>query len=57
MSDDKKKDDKDDAEDARLEFLLNYLTKSYKMKQEKWNKMMGTDEYRVSDFLLRIALI
>lgn len=53
MSDEKKKDDKDDSEDARLEFLLNYLTKSYKMKQEKWNKMMGTDEYRVSDFCLK----
>ncbi|XP_066262344.1 dynein beta chain, ciliary-like [Euwallacea similis] len=47
MTDDKKKDDKqDDAEDVRLEFLLSYLTKSYKMKQDKWNKMIGTDEYR-----------
>lgn len=45
MSDDKKKED--DAEDERLEFLLNYLTKSYKLKQEKWNKMIGVDENRV----------
>ncbi|CAH1960837.1 unnamed protein product [Acanthoscelides obtectus] len=44
---DKKKDvAEDDAEDDRLEFLLTYLTKSYRMKQEKWNKMIGVDEYR-----------
>ncbi|XP_076257481.1 dynein beta chain, ciliary-like [Rhynchophorus ferrugineus] len=43
MGDDKKKSDPD-ADDSRLEFLLNYLTKSYRLKQEKWNKMMALDE-------------
>ncbi|CAH1116455.1 unnamed protein product [Phaedon cochleariae] len=38
--DDKKKDDEDD----RLEFLLTYLTKSYRLKQEKWNKMLALEE-------------
>lgn len=46
---DKKKTEGDDDE-ARLEFLLNYLTKSMRMKQEKWNKMIQIDENRVSTF-------
>lgn len=37
-----------DDEDPRLEFFLNYLVKSIKLKQDKWNKMMATDEYRVN---------
>ncbi|XP_050294546.1 dynein beta chain, ciliary-like [Anthonomus grandis grandis] len=45
MSDEKRKEG-DEAEDERLEFLLNYLTKSYKLKQEKWNKMIGAEENR-----------
>ncbi|CAH1128373.1 unnamed protein product [Ceutorhynchus assimilis] len=48
MGDDKKKgqDVGEEAEDERLEFLLNYLTKSYKLKQERWNKMIAIDENR-----------
>lgn len=34
-------------DDPRLEFLLSYLTKSYKLKQDKWNKMIASDENRV----------
>lgn len=52
MSDDaakKKEGQKDDDEDDRLEFLLNYLTKSYRLKQEKWNKMITIDENKVSN--------
>lgn len=45
---DKKGADGEDGEDPRLEFLLNYLTKSYKLKQEKWNKMIAIDENHVS---------
>lgn len=37
-----------DDEDARLEFLLAYLTKSFRMKQEKWTKMMQAEENKVS---------
>lgn len=42
------KKDKDDNEDPRLEWIFNYLTKTLKLRQEKWNKMIGTDEYIVS---------
>lgn len=44
----KKEGQKDDDEDERLEFLLNYLTKSYRLKQEKWNKMIIIDENKVT---------
>lgn len=44
----KKKDKTEDDEDERLEFILNYLTKSMRMKQEKWNKMITIEEYKVS---------
>lgn len=44
----KKKDKTDDDEDDRLEFILNYLTKSMRMKQEKWNKMIAVEEFKVS---------
>lgn len=36
-----------DDEDERFEFLLSYLTKSYRLKQDKWNKMIATEEYKV----------
>lgn len=49
MDDDSgKKKDKDDDEDDRLEFLLTYLTKSYRLKQDKWNKMIAIEENKVS---------
>lgn len=44
----KKKEKGEDDEDERLEFVLNYLTKSMRMKQEKWNKMIAIEEYKVS---------
>ncbi|XP_045472902.1 dynein beta chain, ciliary-like isoform X2 [Harmonia axyridis] len=44
MGDKKKKKDEDE-EDARLEYLFNYFAKSYKLKQEKWLKLIFTDEY------------
>ncbi|XP_018562388.1 dynein beta chain, ciliary-like [Anoplophora glabripennis] len=45
--DDKKKKEEgkqDEGEDERLEFILSYLTKSYRLKQEKWNKMISLEE-------------
>lgn len=44
-----KKDKKQTSEDEdeRLEFLLNYLTKSMRMKQEKWNKMIVIEDFKV----------
>lgn len=44
----KKKGVEGDDEDSRLEFLLAYLTKSLRMKQEKWTKMMQLEENKVS---------
>ncbi|XP_028130568.2 dynein beta chain, ciliary-like [Diabrotica virgifera virgifera] len=41
---DKKPLDAEDGEDDRLEFILTYLTKSYRLKQEKWNKMISQEE-------------
>ena len=46
-----KKDEKalDEEEvDERLEFILSYFTKSYRLKQEKWTKMMAADENKVT---------
>lgn len=42
------KKEKDASEDPRLEWIFNYLTKTLKLRQEKWNKMITTDEYIVS---------
>lgn len=47
---DRKKAAEGDDEDSRLEFLLAYLTKSLRMKQEKWTKMMQAEENKVSTF-------
>ncbi|KAJ8925640.1 hypothetical protein NQ315_009485 [Exocentrus adspersus] len=45
--DDKKKKEEgkqEEGEDDRLEFILAYLTKSHRLKQEKWNKMIAVEE-------------
>lgn len=34
--------------DERLEFLWNYIMKTMRLKQEKWNKMLATTEYKVN---------
>lgn len=49
MADDKKKKDQQatDDEDPRLDFLLNYMIKSYRLKQDKWNKMIAIPENKV----------
>ncbi|CAG9859865.1 unnamed protein product [Phyllotreta striolata] len=43
-----------DENDERLEFILTYLTKSIKLKQDKWNKLLLTEDYMkiVRNFLL-----
>lgn len=45
-----KKDEKvgEEEEDQRLEFILAYFTKSYRLKQEKWNKMIAIEENKVT---------
>lgn len=45
MGDPEKKEEKPDL---RLEFIWNQLMKTMRLKQEKWNKLMGTEECRVS---------
>lgn len=42
-----KKDDTEEVVDERLEFILAYLTKSYRLKQEKWAKMIVLEENKV----------
>lgn len=59
MADDKKKKDQQvaDDEDPRLDFLLNYMIKSYRLKQDKWNKMIAIPENKVNIFTGRNKLI
>ena len=38
----------EDEIDYRLEFVLNYLMKAMKVKQEKWNKMIAIAENKVN---------
>lgn len=54
MTDAKENDKKD--EDPRLEFILQYLICSSKLKTEKWAKMMGTEEFKVIFIILLIQL-
>ena len=35
--------------DERPEFLWNYIMKTMRLKQEKWNKMWSTAENKVSE--------
>lgn len=44
----KKKGDEEEETDYRLEFILNYLTKTLKMKMEKWTKMIILEDCKVS---------
>lgn len=49
MGDEKKekKGDEEDDVDARLEYLMNYLMKSMKIKPDRWVKMMALEENKV----------
>jgi hypothetical protein len=52
-----KKDDKggiEDDEDERLDFILAYFTKSYRLKQERWSKMMAIEENKVFDLQMSL---
>lgn len=40
MSEDKKKEDTD----ARLDFISSFVLKSFRMKADKWQKLMISDE-------------
>lgn len=33
--------------DGRLLFMFQYVSKSMKLKVDRWHKMMATEEYRV----------
>lgn len=43
----------DSEEDPRLDFISEYLTKTMRLKSDKWPKMIGNEEYRVS-FILNL---
>ncbi|XP_037954213.1 dynein beta chain, ciliary [Teleopsis dalmanni] len=58
MADDKdaekvRKEKLREKNEKRQEFLWNYIMKTMRLKQEKWNKMITTNEFRdiVNDFL------
>lgn len=40
MADDKKKDDGD----PRLEYISSYVTKTFRMKLDKWQKLITSEE-------------
>lgn len=41
------------AEDERLDFIFEYLSKSLRLKQDKWAKMMANEDLRVSGLSVR----
>lgn len=43
-----KKDEEKKEEDDRLEFVLQYLIRSSKLKQDKWAKMTANEDLKVS---------
>lgn len=47
MSEENKKEKLPEPEDVRIEFILNYVMKSMRIKIEKWSKLMSTNEYKV----------
>lgn len=44
MSEEKKKEKE---EDPRLEYMKNIILKSHKLKLDRWQKLLGNDDYRV----------
>lgn len=48
MAEEKKKEEKvedpEDSEGRVMDFLQNYLQKSMRIKPDKWQKMMATDD-------------
>ena len=46
-----KKGGGDPDEDPRLDFISEYLIKTMRLKSDKWPKMVGNEENRVSFFL------
>lgn len=42
--------DKNLDDDPRYEYLCEYLTKTMRLKSDKWPKMIGNEEYRVGLF-------
>lgn len=56
MGDEKKanKPEDEDEEDPRLEFMFNYFSKSMKIKQERWNKLIANEEFLVNLSIIHI---
>lgn len=48
-----KRDEEKKEEDDRLEFVLQYLIRSSKLKQDKWAKMTSNEDLKVTnDFFI-----
>lgn len=39
---------KKELNDSRADFFASYVMKSMRIKSDKWQKLIATDEYRVS---------
>lgn len=44
MGDEKKKEEVD----SRLDYLCTFVTKTFRVKQEKWQKLLSTDDKVIS---------
>lgn len=44
---DSKKGAASDDSDPRLDFLERYVTKSLRLKSDKWQKMLSIEDYKV----------
>lgn len=44
MAEEKKKEKE---EDPRLDYVRTYILKSHRLKLERWQKMMGNEDYKV----------
>ena len=42
--------DKTAEEDLRLEFISDYLSKTLRLKSDKWPKLLGNEDYKVNYF-------
>ena len=52
-----KKENERKEEDARLEFILQYLIRSSKLRFEKWTKMIANEEFKVNLFAIFFPVI
>lgn len=50
-------DKKDIDEDPRYEFICEYITKTMRLKSDKWPKLVGNEEYKVSKTRIKLMVL